>query len=468
MGVLADTLTEAGHDVTVLMPVIDYEQQNKTGLRVTKKIIMVPPDPRVRKMKEYEKGMINDIWSMEPSIFELTRVHDEAKITRRGEHIRLYLYSGVIEAASIPASIAAISTVYLELISGIIGEPNNPSYIPGHMSSTGDHMSFMERIRNTIETTFGPQFFLNAYRKEIHAIRSKMGPDFKDYEQLINDASFIITNANPYLDYPRPTLHKTVSIGGITVRINEEGHKLPKKWDTILNERKTTVLISFGSVMKAIFMPEEYMQTLLNVFKSMPDTTFIMKYEEEGATFADHLPNVHLSTWFPQKALLADPRVTVFVTHSGLGSINEVAHLGRPTLLIPIFADQLRNANMLARHGGAILLSKSDLKNPEKIKSSLETISNDKTYAQNAKRLSEMLQNQPVTAKELFIRHAEFAARFGRLPNLNPYATQLSFVQYHLLDVIAAILLVIFVVFLFLYKIVGLFLKFTGVKVKDE
>ncbi|KHJ81204.1 hypothetical protein OESDEN_19110, partial [Oesophagostomum dentatum] len=88
----------------------------------------------------------------------------------------------VIEAANIPASIAATSTVYLEFISGIVGEPNNPSYIPGHMSSTGDHMSFMDRIRNTIETTLGPQFYLNAYRKEVQAIRSKMGPNFKGYE----------------------------------------------------------------------------------------------------------------------------------------------------------------------------------------------------------------------------------------------------------------------------------------------
>lgn len=36
----------------------------------------------------------------------------------------------------------------------------------------------------------------------------------------------------------------------------------------------------------------------------MPDTTFIWKYEEKGATLTAHLKNVYLSTWVPQNALL--------------------------------------------------------------------------------------------------------------------------------------------------------------------
>ncbi|KIH61779.1 hypothetical protein ANCDUO_07940 [Ancylostoma duodenale] len=50
-----------------------------------------------------------------------------------------------------------------------------------------------------------------------------------------------------------------------------------------------------------------------------------------------------------------------------------------------------------------------------------------------------MLLNQPFSAKHLLIRHCEFAAKFGRLPNLDPYGRQLSFIQYYLLDVILAV-----------------------------
>ncbi|EYC33728.1 hypothetical protein Y032_0002g952 [Ancylostoma ceylanicum] len=201
----------------------------------------------------------------------------------------------------------------------------------------------------------------------------------------------------------------------------------------------------------------------------MPDTTFIWKYEEEGSQIADHLPNVHLSTWFPQNALLADPRLTVFVTHGGLGSTTELAHQGKPAVLlsfhIPIFADQQRNAHMLAKHGGGIVLTKDDLENPQKLRETLLTMFNDVSYSQNAKRLSEMLLNQPISAKQLLIRHCEFAAKFGRLPSLDPYGRQLSFMQYFLLDVILAIIIVIVMV---IYVSFRLFRRCSSIAVKSK
>ncbi|KHJ79230.1 hypothetical protein OESDEN_21129, partial [Oesophagostomum dentatum] len=151
----------------------------------------------------------------------------------------------------------------------------------------------------------------------------------------------------------------------------------------------------------------------------MPDTTFIMKYEEKNTKIAAHLPNVHLSPWLPQNALLADPRLTAFVTHGGLASTTELAHQGKPAMLIPLFGDQPRNAQMLARHGGAIVLTKYDLGSPKKLIESLHTLLSDASYTQNAKRLAEMLLSQPISAKELLVRHCEYAARFGRLPNLD-------------------------------------------------
>ncbi|KAL6737700.1 hypothetical protein Aduo_011321 [Ancylostoma duodenale] len=74
MGAIADTLTEAGHDVTVLMPVMDYEQQDKTGLKLTKKIVRVPTDPRVIELMRYKGEMLSKMWTMEPSLFGLMQV----------------------------------------------------------------------------------------------------------------------------------------------------------------------------------------------------------------------------------------------------------------------------------------------------------------------------------------------------------------------------------------------------------
>ncbi|PIO72240.1 hypothetical protein TELCIR_05848, partial [Teladorsagia circumcincta] len=149
-------------------------------------------------------------------------------------------------------------------------------------------------------------------------------------KEILADASYVFTNSNPYLDYPRPMLHKTVPLGGLAVHIDAEKNVLSKEWDSILSERNTTVLVSFGSVAKSIYMPDEY------------------------------------------------------------------------------------------------------------------------SFSQNAKRLSEMLINQPISAKQLLIRHSEFAAKFGRLPNLDPYGRHLSMIEYYLIDIVlvavCAVLVIGFVV----------------------
>ncbi|KAK5982287.1 hypothetical protein GCK32_022336, partial [Trichostrongylus colubriformis] len=65
---------------------------------------------------------------------------------------------------------------------------------------------------------------------------------------------------------------------------------------------------------------------------------------------------------------------------------------------------------MLAKHGGGIVLTKYALEHPQKLRESLQRIFDDASFSHNAKRLSEMLLNQPISAKQLVIRHSEFAA----------------------------------------------------------
>ncbi|KAK6050372.1 hypothetical protein COOONC_12125 [Cooperia oncophora] len=76
MGAIADTLTEAGHDVTVLMPVLDKELEHFTGLKLTTKIIKTPTDPRVEERMKYKSVMFANMWTMQSSIFRLMQVRE--------------------------------------------------------------------------------------------------------------------------------------------------------------------------------------------------------------------------------------------------------------------------------------------------------------------------------------------------------------------------------------------------------
>ncbi|KHJ83986.1 hypothetical protein OESDEN_16306 [Oesophagostomum dentatum] len=95
-------------------------------------------------------------------------------------------------------------------------------------------------------------------------------------------------------------------------------------------------------------------------------------------------------------------------------------------------------------------------------------VSVSSSYARNAKRLSEMLANQPISPKELFLRHSEFVARFGRLPNLDPYGRQLSFVQYYLLDIVLVVVTVLAVVVYVSFRVLRRCFSIVSAKSKKD
>ncbi|PIC23459.1 hypothetical protein B9Z55_017154 [Caenorhabditis nigoni] len=157
-------------------------------------------------------------------------------------------------------------------------------------------------------------------------------------------------------------------------------------------------------------MPENFKEGLIKMFESLPDVTFIWKYEKDDAEFQKRLPkNVHLKKWVPQPALLADSRVKVFVTHGGLGSTMEVAYTGKPALMIPIFGDQYQNAMMLARHGGAVSYDKFDLQDGQKLTMVMEEMVDNPKYQERAQELLQILSNQPIDPKLNLMKHLEFA-----------------------------------------------------------
>lgn len=152
----------------------------------------------------------------------------------------------------------------------------------------------------------------------------------------------------------------------------------------------------------------DFRSGLLEAFKSFPNVTFIWKYESDDHSFANGIDNIYFSKWVPQNELLNDNRLTAFLSHGGLGSIMELAFSGKPALIIPVFADQTRNANTLARHRGAICLHKSQMKNTEVLKKAFKSVLFDASFKNNSLKLAATLRNQPNKPKDTLIKYTEF------------------------------------------------------------
>ncbi|CAA98274.2 glucuronosyltransferase [Caenorhabditis elegans] len=451
---IADTLTEAGHNVTFLMPIIHREYENVKYLEHTTDIVYIQPDKELEEIAQNadystfwknDFGILTFIPAIERFFRMFTKVHDILKKDLSVlDNLKNRKFDAMIfeslafcahpirEYLEIKTIFPSWSMTHMTELSQAIGEPSSPTFLPITISPFGDKMTFKERLLNTLaDFTF------------THIFQPPTLTSFKyphqtfDFKEILSQAPFIFFNSNPFLDFPRPTLTKTIEIGGISVNATlMRLEKLPEEYNTILNLKQQNVLISFGSMLRSSEMPVEYKDTIAQVVRSFPSVTFIWKYENNNVEFAENLPNFHFFKWVPQTALLADSRLSAFITHAGLGSINELSYIGKPAILVPIFADQLRNAKMLVRHNGSIELDKKDLGKFDVLRDAVDAILNDKSYTNNAILLSQQLESQPFSPHDLLVKYAEFGAKFGELPSLDPHYRKMSFFSFFMIDII--------------------------------
>lgn len=84
---------------------------------------------------------------------------------------------------------------------------------------------------------------------------------------------------------------------------------------------------------------------ILASVEQMPDHGFIMglkdtaKYYNMVMEYSEKLPNLMVEKFVPQQKLLADERVTTFMTHCGMNSMIEAAYFGKPVFGMPIAID---------------------------------------------------------------------------------------------------------------------------------
>ena len=165
------------------------------------------------------------------------------------------------------------------------------------------------------------------------------------------------------LDFPRPTFNKNINMGGIGMSTSSKA--LPEPFTTEIKKgRNGTVFFSLGSNMETSFLPFIVKKNILDAFAEFPDYHFIVKLDKEdveGLEYARKIKNIYVTHWAPQNELLQEPELKLFITHGGYNSILEVAHAGKPCLLIPMMFDQHRNGKITERNGWGRILDRKSL-----------------------------------------------------------------------------------------------------------
>ncbi|GMS85947.1 hypothetical protein PENTCL1PPCAC_8122 [Pristionchus entomophagus] len=494
LGNIADILVDAGHDVTSFIPIIDPEV--KDGTSKSKKVFV----PQAKDTKDLLDKMMErkaDFFSMsnfDPIItfimnkvfasqflYQCRAVLEEPEILKKFQAEKFDVmivenfdmcgvaYSHLVKPKSLITSSGSSPFSFMFEEFGI---PLSLSYNPSSYMTSLDVHSMFDRAKNIYAEFLMHALFYPGRWMIDGLYQEKFGAEYPSVQEISSHAAYTFTNSEPLIDFAAPTLNRVIPIGGI-------GAKPPKPlneyWNEVLSRRSKNILLSFGSVAKSVYLADDIKQSILTTVGSFPEITFIWKYEhpedEFGTAASSALPNLVLSSWMPQNDILNDERITLFITHGGMGSTQETALRGKPGIFIPIFGDQMRNAGMMQHNGLGKVIDKFDLHKPEVVIAAVKDVLSNDSYRKNAARVGKMLAKKPFSSKEQLIKTIAFAAEYGPSRALRPQSYDMTFVEYHNLDIIAVfVVLALFSLYLTKKVVCCLLTKCFGFKCckKDE
>jgi MGT family glycosyltransferase len=177
------------------------------------------------------------------------------------------------------------------------------------------------------------------------------GPDFMHESPYLNLYSYPREADYARADALGPTWHQLDS----TVRTPESGWELP---DELAGRDGALIYLSLGSLGSA---DVGLMQRLVGVLGGTRHRVIVSK-----GPLADQITlhdNMTGAGFLPQPAVL--PQVDLVITHGGNNTVVESFHHGKPMIVLPLFWDQVDNAQRVDETGFGVRLSTYEFEDAE-------------------------------------------------------------------------------------------------------
>lgn len=203
--------------------------------------------------------------------------------------------------------------------------------------------------------------------------------------------------------------------------------------------------VSTGSQVKSSEMPAAQLKAFISVFKEFSHVKILWKWESDNI---EEIPkNVMVKKWLPQNDILAHPNVRLFITHGGLLGGQEGIHYGVPMLGIPFFGDQKLNTNKAVVSGYALKLDFNNI-TVDSLRWSINELLDNPKYYRKAQEFSKIFRDRPESAIDRAMYWIEYVIRHRGAHHLRSGALDLPWFSYFLLDIVAAVTLIVLLSFL--------------------
>ncbi|KAG8318124.1 UDP-glucuronosyltransferase 1-1 [Homalodisca vitripennis] len=338
------------------------------------------------------------------------------------------------------------------LVDWIAGNSLSISHIPEVVSFPfTNNMSFKERLQNFLSTvlTFIYYHFEHLPNHQRLVEQYYKDPTMPDVSEMLNEISITLINSHKTLEYPRPYTPNMIPIGGAHM----SSHMTPLPQDIksfIDNAKEGVIFFSLGTFVPAHVMPSKYFQAFVNAFKRLPQK-ILWKIE------LDNIPglpvNVKLTKWVPQPTVLGHPNCVLFLTHGGLFSQHEAFYAGVPVVGIPFFSEQRFNMKFYESLGVGVKLELNEV-TEETVYNAITTIIKDQRYKENAKRVSRIVRDQPMSPADTVVYWVEYVLRHAGAPHLKPASAYLKWYKLLLVDVVITLFAIVLLIIFFSYFII--------------
>ncbi|XP_068185979.1 UDP-glucuronosyltransferase-like [Antennarius striatus] len=460
MKILVEELSHRGHEVLVLAPENSMLMKSSRSYKI--EIYKVPFTKA--DLGGNMKTMMNGLFLKPPGITDMfvdlerlvnytslqlkgceSLLNNQPVMSRlRGEGFDIVLTDPFLPCGPVVAQMFSIPAVYFlhglpcDLVSKANQCPSPPSYVPVFFSSNTDVMTFPQRVKNLVMSIVESYMCRLMYYHFDDLVSRYLG-DILTYKELLSHGAFWLLRHDFVFEWPKPVMPNTAFIGGINCA---KKSPLPMDLEKFVNESGDYgfIVLTFGSVVPD--MPAETTKQFFDAFRQMPQRV-VWRYT--GVPPEEPPKNVRLMEWLPQNDLLAHPKAKVFITHGGTHGIYESICNAVPMLMFPLFGDQGDNVHRMVSRGVAEKLNIYHV-TTEKLLDALKKIIHDKSYKEKMLELSQKHLDRPVEPLDLAVFWTEFVMRHKGAAHLRVAAHELNWVQYHSLDVLGFLFIILLTV----------------------
>ncbi|KAM9331350.1 UDP-glucuronosyltransferase 2C1-like [Gastrophryne carolinensis] len=319
------------------------------------------------------------------------------------------------------------------------------SYVPGAMAGLTDKMSFVQKLKNMFFYLFQDIFFHQVFSGTWDSYFREVLGRPTTYCEIMGKAEIWLIRTYWDFEYPRPILPNFEFVGGLHCR---PAKPLPEEMETFVQSsgEHGVVVFSLGSMVKNL--TNERNNVIASALSQLPQKVIWRFSGKKPDTLGE---NTLLYDWIPQNDLLGHPKTKAFITHGGTNGIYEAIYHGIPMVGIPLFADQPDNMIHMKTKGMAVILDVNNMKSQDLV-DAVKTVINNPLYKENAMRISRIHHDQPVKPLDRAVFWIEFVMRHKGAKHLRPASHDLTWYQYHSLDVIGFLLLCLFTVLYIIFK----------------